>query len=71
MSRRSSAASRERTAAALVYELLDAHEDTVRLAVAGGLPDDDVVWAAHVDYVQALQRAAREQLAHMHAGPQA
>ena len=38
---------------ALVYELLDAHADTVRLA-------DDLVqdsqWGAHADYLRNLQR---------------
>lgn len=46
--------------AALVYELLDAHADTVVLA-------DDLVqagrWAAHVDYLRSLQRVGRETLA--------
>jgi hypothetical protein len=44
----------------LVYELLDAHADTVALADA---PFEDQRWAAHVDYLRALQRAGRELLA--------
>jgi hypothetical protein len=44
----------------LVYELLDAHEDTARLAteLAG-----DPRWAAHTDYLRCLQRIGREALA--------
>jgi hypothetical protein len=42
----------------LVYELLDAHEDTRRLV------DDDLAvtdpWRAHLDYLQRLQRVGRE-----------
>jgi hypothetical protein len=44
----------------LVYELLDAHEDTMRLA--NGLADDER-WAAHLDYLRDLQRVGRERLA--------
>jgi hypothetical protein len=44
----------------LVYELLDAHEDTMRLA---GVPTDDERWAAHLDYLRDLQRVGRECLA--------
>ena len=43
----------------LVYELLDAHSDTVALAE----PSADPAWAAHADYVRALQRRSREILA--------
>ncbi len=44
----------------LVYELLDAHQDTMRLAatLAG-----DESWAAHLDYLRDLQRVGRERLA--------
>jgi hypothetical protein len=42
-----------------VYELLDAREDTVRLA-------DDLAekpaWSAHLDYLRGLQRVGRERL---------
>jgi hypothetical protein len=47
---------------ALVYELLDAHADTVALA-------DDLIedgqWGAHVDYLRNLQRVGRETLARL------
>jgi hypothetical protein len=45
---------------ALVYELLDAHGDTMRLAA-----DLDVqpAWAAHLEYLRDLQRVGRETLA--------
>jgi hypothetical protein len=44
----------------LVYELLDAHRDTIALA------DDlegSLVWDAHLDYLRGLQRVGRETLA--------
>jgi hypothetical protein len=44
----------------LVYELLDAHVDTMRLAHE---LDADPAWAAHLDYLRDLQRVAREALA--------
>jgi len=60
---------REREAAAeleaLVYELLDAHGDTAR--IAAGLADDDPAWSLHLRYLQDLQRTARERLAHLGA----
>lgn len=43
---------------ALVYELLDAHADTLELAAG-----HDLAWDAHLDYLRALQRRAREILA--------
>ena len=45
----------------LLYELLDAHVDTMRMA--SGL-DGDPAWAAHLDYLRDLQRVGREALAH-------
>jgi hypothetical protein len=45
----------------LLYELLDAHVDTMRLA---GELDEDPAWAAHLDYLRDLQRVGREALAH-------
>src|SRR2546429_196548 len=45
---------------ALTYELLDAHADTAQLA--DGLTCDPS-WAAHLDYLRALQRKGREMLA--------
>jgi hypothetical protein len=44
----------------LIYELMDAHDDTARLAQ--GLTSD-VQWQAHLDYLQRLQRVGRELLA--------
>jgi hypothetical protein len=44
----------------LVYELLDAHVDTMRLAHD---LDGDPAWAAHLDYLRDLQRVSREALA--------
>jgi hypothetical protein len=46
----------------LVYELLDAHEDTTRLA---GELSGDPAWAAHLDYLRDLQRLGRETLARL------
>ena len=43
----------------LVYELLDAHDDTARLAAGLG----DIAWEIHLDYLRALQRKGREMLA--------
>ena len=51
--------------AALTYELLDAHSDTAQLA--DGLQDDRC-WAAHLDYLRALQRKGRETLARTDPG---
>jgi hypothetical protein len=44
----------------LVYELLDAHDDTARLAHEF---DCEIAWAAHLDYLSQLQRVGREMLA--------
>ena len=44
----------------LVYELLDAHADTVRLVAE---PVRDAGWVAHLDYLRDLQRVGREVLA--------
>ena len=43
----------------LVYELLDAHDDTAQLAAGQG----DLAWELHLDYLRALQRRARALLA--------
>lgn len=63
--------------AELVYELLDAHLDTIVLAggtpaVAGLRPADGLppagrtpAWAAHLDYLRDLQRVGRERLARL------
>lgn len=45
----------------LVYELLDAHDDTARLVTDQGL---DPRWQAHLGYLRDLQRVGREMLAH-------
>jgi hypothetical protein len=45
----------------LVYELLDAHDDTARLVRADGREE---AWDAHLDYLRSLQRVGREMLAH-------
>ena len=45
----------------LLYELLDAHVDTMRMARE---LDGDPDWAAHLDYLRDLQRVGREALAH-------
>jgi hypothetical protein len=47
--------------AALVYELLDAHDDTARLAQGLG----DIAWEIHLDYLRALHRKGREMLARL------
>ena len=44
----------------LVYELLDAHDDTARIATGQHL---DVRWQVHLSYLRDLQRVARELLA--------
>ena len=46
---------------ALVYELLDAHGDTMRLAAD---LDTQPAWAAHLEYLRGLQRVGRETLTH-------
>ena len=44
----------------LVYELLDAHCDTICLAEQA---DDSVEWDAHLNYLRDLQRVGLETLA--------
>lgn len=44
----------------MASELIDAHEDTVRLAAAQAPTED---WALHVHYLRDLQRACRSALA--------
>ena len=44
----------------LVYELLDAHDDTARLAADRSIGE---CWDAHIDYLRQLQRVGRELLA--------
>ena len=45
----------------LVYELLDAHDDTARLVDDRA---DDEHWAVHLEYLQRLQRVGREAIAY-------
>ncbi|HLJ04083.1 MAG TPA: hypothetical protein VKT31_11630 [Solirubrobacteraceae bacterium] len=45
----------------LVYELLDAHGDTVALMSDG---EEIPGWEAHLEYLRRLQRVGRETLAH-------
>jgi hypothetical protein len=54
--------------ATLVYELLDAHDDTVRLASAPAGVEAEPAWQAHLDYLRALQRVGREALARATVG---
>jgi hypothetical protein len=56
----SSAAGRAEQLARLVYELLDAHADTDRLARA---QSTELQWEAHLEYLRDLQRVGREILA--------
>jgi hypothetical protein len=46
----------------LVYELLDAHLDTMRLA---GDLEERPAWGAHLDYLRDLQRVGHEALARL------
>jgi hypothetical protein len=46
----------------LIYELLDAHNDTARLAAD---LEHDKCWEGHLAYLLHLQRAGRETLARM------
>ena len=55
----------EPTLLSLVYELLDAHQDTVRL---GAERVEDPLWQAHEQYLRDLQRVGREALARLTAG---
>jgi len=47
----------------LIYELLDAHDDTAQLASATGVLEP--AWRAHLDYLRALQRKGRETVAQL------
>ena len=49
-----------------IYELLDAHDDTARLALERARDDE---WDAHLDYLRALQRAGRALLARSSVSP--
>lgn len=56
----SSTPTTEQALVQLAYELLDAHDDTARLVIAGVGEED---WPAHLDYLRCLQRRGREVLA--------
>jgi hypothetical protein len=56
----SPAGGRSEQLARLVYELLDAHADTMALSEH---EQEDLRWRAHLDYLRGLQRVAREVLA--------
>jgi NAD(P)H-hydrate repair Nnr-like enzyme with NAD(P)H-hydrate epimerase domain len=51
----------------LIYELLDAHRDTIDLVGEGSNVGDGLVWRAHLDYLRALQRVGRAILARAEA----
>lgn len=51
---------REAALVTLVYELLDAHDDTASLAAT---LDHDAAWSEHLEYLHRLQRVGRETLA--------
>src|SRR5205085_1523328 len=48
--------------AGLVYELLDAHDDTARLVSESAVTREQLRWRAHLEYLRALQRKGRELL---------
>lgn len=50
----------------LVYELLDAHDDTARLAADLAV---HTRWQLHLEYLRDLQRQGRESLARAGAAP--
>ncbi len=47
----------------LAYELLDAHDDTARLAQEAHA--GDLAWCSHLAYLRDLQRVGRERLAQL------
>jgi hypothetical protein len=47
----------------LAYELLDAHDDTARLAQEAHA--GDLAWGSHLAYLRDLQRVGRERLAQL------
>lgn len=58
-----SSVARDEYVVELVYELLDAHCDTMR--IARDLDQDDPAWDAHLDYLRDLQRVGRQALAQL------
>ena len=57
MSRVTTQAGQESEVLALLYELLDAHADTIELRNQRG---SELRWEIHLDYLRALQRKTRE-----------
>ena len=49
----------------LLHELLDAHVDTVELALE---LEDDIAWSMHLEYLRALQRQGQMVLARIGSG---
>jgi hypothetical protein len=49
----------------LVHELVDAHVDTVELALGF---EDDIAWNMHLEYLRALQRQSQTLLARIGTG---
>jgi hypothetical protein len=49
----------------LAYELLDAHVDTMELALGS---EDDIAWKVHLEYLRALQRQSQMVLAQIGSG---
>jgi hypothetical protein len=49
----------------LVHELLDAHLDTVELALGF---EDDLAWNMHLEYLRTLQRQSQGMLARIGCG---
>jgi hypothetical protein len=58
-----SAAGAHPTFAGVVEELLDAHLDTLELALV--MPDPCREWAHHIDYIRTLRRRTEELLAQL------
>jgi hypothetical protein len=58
-----------RTLTELIQELLDAHQDTIRLGSAPGVenaqPLEQLRWHAHLDYLRALGRQGHQTLARL------
>jgi hypothetical protein len=52
------------TSIALIYELLDAHDDTARMAAALAYEPS---WASHLEYLRSLQQVGRELLAQLYS----
>jgi hypothetical protein len=64
MNRVSASAATESELLSLLYELLDAHTDTIE--IGAGLAEE-LRWRVHLDYLRALQRKTREMVAHWYS----